>query len=1274
MAPIFPSILPKVPARHSGIYLWRAVQAAALFAFAVGLSAQAPPQVFEDAKDPTTRLNAAAPGPDVVRERWVSTRLESFTSGPLDPSRRPRSRAESGPRRLRLNLFPDADAIFTQTERRETADGVIWKGRSESGGEALVLVRAGSITANVRLGDGRFFHVRSGPGVDSPDVIREVVFQRSGFIDDAVEPPDLPQPAALRPQPVRANPEPIAQSTSTIDVVVAYSPSARQARGGQTAIENLIQLTIAETNSGYGRSGVGAQMRLVHMQELAPGASEAANIGFLNHITSGLSSLRSLRDQHGADLVSYWIDGPGSNGGVVGIAWLMTNPSSSFASRGFSVVESRFASGPAYTFAHETGHNMGANHDWDVSGNPGAFDYSHAHKDETGSSPFHTVMAYQCNNAPCTAINNWSNPSVNFQGRPTGIAAGQTRAADNARTLNSTRSIVAAFRSASGGGGNTGGPQNREPSAVSIAPNSGSGGSETFTLTYSDPDGINDLAFVHWLLNTSLAYGGSCGVRYSPVTGQFNLVNEAGSAWQSPATVGTVSNSRYSVDLSATQTQSSGSTLTLSLPVEFTAAFAGAKFAWIQAEDKSDDDSGWQQLGAWTVPSSTPRGGGGGTNPPPYGTAPSAGQITPSSGDSATQEFSMTFSDPDGAGDIENAYFLANTTATWPGACGLRYSRSTNQLRIGTDSASGWAGALNPGSGSIENSECSVDGDSVEVTDAGNQLTLTMEVAFKDSFGGARGLFLSAEDSQGNSTEWKSVGSWSVPGSGGGGGGTGGTDPGCANPTNPFGGCGGTGGTGGTGGPGGGGSTPGCTNPFSGCGGGGAAPQAPTPASVKPSSGRGGRQDFSFQFSDGNGTADMRRVFFVFTHNESWRDACGLRYTLAEDLLEIARDDGSGLSSGLHPGSSSIGNSQCSIDGSTVEVSLDGNELTINLSIAFKASFTGPKKTLLLIEDRGNLSSGWRELGEWTVDLTVAPGGNTPSQPGPPRAEADLPASGRGDQATLTLRFSDNEGAEGITHAYWIFNGSLRWASGCNFFYDPQDGVLGLANDTGNEWVGTITPGGGVLENRQCSVDGRSVSVDRSGDTLALTLTLNFTPYFSGPKNIFAVAGDGGSQASGWEHIGSWYVEGPAVASPPAGPIPEGVSPADGTGSAASLVFTYSGADGVEDLDVVFGWINSDLVSNGGCIFSYQPATGEFSLVNDIGDGWLAPVALGEGAVANSQCAISGAASSVGDRIQLDLDFNFANAFSGTKKIYMIAIDKCDALSAWVDAGTWNVP
>ena len=632
----------------------------------------------------------------------------------------------------------------------------------------------------------------------------------------------------------------------------------------------------------------------------------------------------------------------------------------------------------------------------------------------------------------------------------------------------------------------------------------------------------------------------------------------------------------------------------------------------------------------------------------------------------------MTFSDPDGAGDIENAYFLTNTTATWPGACGLRYSRSTNQLRIGTDSGSGWVGALTPGSGSIENSQCSVDGNNVAVSDAGNQLTLTAELVFKDSFGGARSLFLSVEDSAGNSTDWKSVGSWSVPGAGGGGG-TGGTDPGCTNPTNPFGGCGGTGGTGGTGGGGGGGSTPGCTNPFSGCGGGGTTPRAPTPASVKPSSGRGGEQDFSFQFSDGNGTADMRRVFVLFTHNDSWRDACGLRYTLADDLLEIARDDGSGLASGLNPGSSSIANSQCSIDGSTVEVTLDGNELTIDLSIAFKAAFTGPKKTLLLIEDRGNLSSGWRELGEWTVDLTIPPGGNTPAQPGPPRSEADLPASGRGQQATLTLRFSDDGGADGITNAYWIFNGSLRWASGCNFFYDPQDDVLGLANDTGNEWVATITPGAGALENRQCSVDGRSVSIDRSGDTLALTLTLKFTSYFSGPKNIFAVAGDGGGQASGWEHVGSWYVEGPASGSPPAGPIPQGVSPANGSGLAASLGFTYSDADGVEDLDVVFGWINSELVSNGGCIFSYEPSTGEFSLVNDAGDGWLAPVALGVSSVANSQCAISGAASSDGDRLQLDLDFNFAGSFSGAKKIYMIATDKSGALSAWIDAGAWNV-
>jgi hypothetical protein len=83
----------------------------------------------------------------------------------------------------------------------------------------------------------------------------------------------------------------------------------------------------------------------------------------LNCITSKtggcLDNVHSLRDTHNADAVSFWVEDGGS---FCGLAWGMPIVSPLFESFAFSVVDRECATGN-YTFGHELGHNMGANHD-----------------------------------------------------------------------------------------------------------------------------------------------------------------------------------------------------------------------------------------------------------------------------------------------------------------------------------------------------------------------------------------------------------------------------------------------------------------------------------------------------------------------------------------------------------------------------------------------------------------------------------------------------------------------------------------------------------------------------------------------------------------------------------------------------------------------------------------------------------------------------------------------------------------------------------------------
>ena len=59
-----------------------------------------------------------------------------------------------------------------------------------------------------------------------------------------------------------------ADDGSTFDVIVVYTPSARAAAGGTAAMNALINLAAAKTNTAYLRSGVVPRLRLVHQEEV----------------------------------------------------------------------------------------------------------------------------------------------------------------------------------------------------------------------------------------------------------------------------------------------------------------------------------------------------------------------------------------------------------------------------------------------------------------------------------------------------------------------------------------------------------------------------------------------------------------------------------------------------------------------------------------------------------------------------------------------------------------------------------------------------------------------------------------------------------------------------------------------------------------------------------------------------------------------------------------------------------------------------------------------
>jgi hypothetical protein len=234
---------------------------------------------------------------------------------------------------------------------------------------------------------------------------------------------------------------------SEIDVLVVYTASARNAAGGASAINNLIDLAITEANVSYLNSGIDHRLRLIKTQEVSytESGNPSTDLGRLKNTTDGyMDIVHTIRNDVAADIVVLIVNDAGS---YCGMAYIMTSVSPSFAGSAFAVVADHCLSGN-YSLAHEIGHINSARHDWYVDSTDNSpFTYNHGYINLTNR--FRTIMAYddECaaNGFYCTRIPYWSNPDVLYSGVNTGIPEGEYHPSNNRKTLNNTSQVSSNF-------------------------------------------------------------------------------------------------------------------------------------------------------------------------------------------------------------------------------------------------------------------------------------------------------------------------------------------------------------------------------------------------------------------------------------------------------------------------------------------------------------------------------------------------------------------------------------------------------------------------------------------------------------------------------------------------------------------------------------------------------------------------------------------------------------------------------------------------------------
>ena len=146
------------------------------------------------------------------------------------------------------------------------------------------------------------------------------------------------------------------------------------------------------------------------------------------------------------------------------------------------------------------------------------------------------------------------------------------------------------------------------PSVVSVSPQNGIGAWKTFTATYSDPNGADDLKYLYFKLGPTNGISNLVYVRYRIDNGQVSLRQDSGSGWINAGYAGEnkyAKNSQVVIKLRYIKAIKSGNNLEFRIPMIFSNSFAGNHKIYLYCIDRTRLNSGWQEMGTFSVTASS---------------------------------------------------------------------------------------------------------------------------------------------------------------------------------------------------------------------------------------------------------------------------------------------------------------------------------------------------------------------------------------------------------------------------------------------------------------------------------------------------------------------------------------------------------------------------------------------------------------------------------------------------------------------------------------------
>ena len=577
--------------------------------------------------------------------------------------------------------------------------------------------------------------------------------------------------------------------------------------------------------------------------------------------------------------------------------------------------------------------------------------------------------------------------------------------------------------------------------------------------------------------------------------------------------------------------------------------------------------------------------------------APSVSSVSPASGTGASVTLTAQFSDTAGVAALASATLLVNNSTSPNNACQVTYSLSTNQFALADNIASSGSTLVNPGGGNASNQQCTLSGSGSYVIKSGNVLTVVVSLLFQSGFiTGNETVYLSAVDNNGNTTGLVPTGTWIV--------------------------------------------TP--------------APPQPTAVSVSPNNSGRLQPDVQLRFPIRRRLKTSPGWRCCSSTSIGFANSCYIIVDRNAGTIALAYDSALGASSQPIGSAALLQNSQCTV--AATSVTLSGLSVTISASVTFPAAFDGLKNIYMFGSESGIYTTGWVQMGAYTVSAGGAPVANSTS-----------PSLGTGSSQHFSFTVSDQGGAGFLTGVSALISSSLSTANACYVLYDRTANTISLAYDNSSNGASPVTPGGNqVVSNSQCTLRGYDSTVVVGANTLVMTVDLTFNPGYAGGKNIYLNAIER-TVTSGWAAVGTWTVTGDT-------PSANSVNPATGAGLSSSFTFTVSDSLSASNISSMGMLITSGVPTNtaSACYLVYSPANATISLYNDAGTVASSKPIGSSATLSNSQCAVGYTVGyPSGNSVLFTVDVVFTAAFNGAKSVYLDAIESASS-SGWATVGTWT--